>query len=151
MRGKIKRKTCKTKFTSQTNNTCRRVTAILYWAQIVAWALMSAPRDWSFASARKPSSKQDNASDSWFCSRWTSPVLKQTEAAAPRGTCNKKITNEYDKKSRLKFQLEHWHQDDPSTQLAKSYPETKRKKSATETSSPLLVLVQISQIKHHIK
>lgn len=47
---------------------------------------MSAPRELSFASARKASSKQDRASGNWFCSRCTSPVLKQTEAAAPRGT-----------------------------------------------------------------
>lgn len=72
------------------DNTWRRVTAILYWAQMVAWALISAPRDWSLASARKASSKQDNASESWFCSRWASPVLKHIEAAAPRGTCYKK-------------------------------------------------------------
>ena len=72
------------------DNTWRRVTAILYWAQMVAWALISAPRDWSLASARKDSSKQDNASESWFCSRWTSPILKHIEAAAPRGTCYEK-------------------------------------------------------------
>ena len=72
--------------------TWRRVTAILYWAEMVAWALMSAPRDWSLASARKASSKQDNASESWFCSRWAIPVLKQTDAAAPRGTCYKETS-----------------------------------------------------------
>lgn len=75
-------------FEAEITITWRSVTAILYCAHIVAWALMSAPRDWSFANARKASSKHDNASGSWFCSRWTSPVLKQNEAAAPRGTCN---------------------------------------------------------------